>query len=181
MIYLTSPRLILRSLCEADLDAFAAYRSDPETARYQGWEAPYSREQAADLVAEMRRAPVGTPGVWHQVGVERRDPPGIIGDVAFQVWAEDARQAWIGFTLAPAYRGQGYATEAVRRLLDYLFYDLRLHRVMATCDVENLASACLLERVGMRREAHLIENIWFKGAWGSEYLYAILEREWRGM
>jgi RimJ/RimL family protein N-acetyltransferase len=63
-------------------------------------------------------------------------------------------------------------------LLDYLFNELNLHRVIAECDVENIASYRLLERLGFRREAHLIENIWFKGAWGSEFHYAILEREW---
>jgi RimJ/RimL family protein N-acetyltransferase len=62
--------------------------------------------------------------------------------------------------------------------VDYLFGDLHLHRVTATCDVENLASFKLLERVGMRREAHHVENIWLKGAWGSEYVYAMLDREW---
>ncbi len=64
------------------------------------------------------------------------------------------------------------------RLLDYLFCELALHRVTATCDALNDASAKLLERVGMRREGHFIENIWFKGAWGSEYNYALLQREW---
>jgi RimJ/RimL family protein N-acetyltransferase len=63
-------------------------------------------------------------------------------------------------------------------LLGYLFGELHLHRVSAICDAENLASARLLERVGMRREGHFIENIWFKGAWGSEYSYAILQSEW---
>lgn len=179
MIRLESPRLIVRSLCEADLDAFAAYRSDPEVARYQSWEAPYSREQAAALLAEMRRAPAGAPGVWHQLGIERRGQAGIIGDCAFQVLAEDARQAQVGVTLARAFQGQGYATEALRRLFDYLFHDLGLHRVAAVCDAENAASARLLKRLGMRREGHLVENIWFKGAWGSEFLYAILEREWK--
>jgi RimJ/RimL family protein N-acetyltransferase len=66
----------------------------------------------------------------------------------------------------------------VRCLLEYLFGELHLHRVIATCDVENIASFRLLERIGMRREAHLVENIWFKGAWGSEYSYALLYREW---
>ncbi|MEI2692944.1 MAG: GNAT family protein [Anaerolineae bacterium] len=103
--------------------------------------------------------------------------PDFIGDCAFQVLADDDQQAEIGFTFSRLYQKQGYATEAVRRLLDYLFVDLRLHRVTATCDVGNVASFRLLERVGMRREAHQIENIWFKGAWGSEYVYAMLHRE----
>jgi RimJ/RimL family protein N-acetyltransferase len=102
----------------------------------------------------------------------------MIGDVAFTILKEDERQAEIGFTLARRYHGQGYAGEAVERLLAHLLGERRLHRVRANCDVENTASARLLERVGMRREAHLVESLWFKGHWASEYWYAILREEW---
>ena len=102
----------------------------------------------------------------------------MIGDCAFCVLTEDPRQAEIGYTLARAHQGNGLASEAVLRLLAYLFDTLGLHRVRARCDADNLASAKLLERVGMRREAHYIENAWFKGKWGSEYEYAILDKEW---
>lgn len=176
---LKTQRLLLRPFQATDLPAFCAYRSDPEVARYQSWTAPYSLDQARAFLNEMRHAIAATPGAWVQIAVERQQEPGIIGDCAFQVLADDPQQAQIGFTFAPAFQKQGYAAEAVTRLLDYLFNDLHLHRVCATCDAENRASARLLERVGMRREAHLIENIWFKGAWGSEYVYAVLRSEWR--
>jgi aminoglycoside 6'-N-acetyltransferase len=146
-------------------------------ARYQSWEAPYSIHQARQFFEELRLAQPGSPGVWYQLAVEKRDPPGIIGDCAFQVFEDDARQAHIGYTFSRQNQRQGYATEAVKRLLDYLFDDLHLHRVSAICDMENLPSARLMERVGMRREGAYIENIWFKGAWGSEYFYAILGSE----
>jgi len=178
MIHLETPRLILRPFQESDLEAFSGYRSDPEVARYQGWEAPYSLEQAAAFIREMQSTRPGAPGEWYQIAIERKNTPGLIGDCAFHILAHDPRQAEIGFSLASAYQRQGYATEAVGRLLDYLFGDLDLHRVTATCDAENHASARLLERVGMRREGHFIENIWFKGAWGSEYAYAVLQAEW---
>lgn len=177
MLVLKSQRLCLRSFQTGDLEAFAGYRSDPDVARYQSWSSPYSLEQARVFLEEMQAAQPGSPGTWYQLAVERWAEPGIIGDCAFQVLADDARQAQIGVTFSRAYQKHGYASEALRRLLDYLFDELRLHRVSAVCDVENLASARLLERVGMRREAHLVENIWFKGSWGSEYLYAVLERE----
>jgi [ribosomal protein S5]-alanine N-acetyltransferase len=63
-------------------------------------------------------------------------------------------------------------------LLDYLFGDLNLHRVVAITDAENRAAARLLEKLGLRREGVFVENVWFKGAWGSEFLYALLRREW---
>jgi len=178
-ISIKTSRLQLRPLKEADLAAFAAYRSDPEVARYQGWSAPYSMEQAASFLEEMRRARPGTPGTWFQLAIERQAQPGIIGDCAFQVLANDERQAQIGFTLARAFQKQGYAAEAVRGLLDFLFAEYSLHRITAVCDALNTASARLLERIGMRREGQYLENVWFKGAWGDEYSYAILEREWR--
>ena len=178
MIVLISPRLRLRPFQEADLEIFAAYRSDPDVARYQSWDTPYTIKQALAFYKEMQRQQPEAPGYWNQLAVERLDTPGIIGDCYFHVLANDPRQAEIGFSFAPQHQGQGYATEAVRRLLGYLFGELNLHRVTATCDVENLLSARLLERVGMRREGHFIENIFFKGAWGSEYLYALLQREW---
>jgi RimJ/RimL family protein N-acetyltransferase len=78
-----------------------------------------------------------------------------------------ARDAEIGFTLAPQHQGYGYATEAVRRLLHYLLIERGKHRVRATCDDRNMGSAAVLERVGMRREGHLLESTWSKGEWPS--------------
>ena len=102
----------------------------------------------------------------------------LIGDCAAHVDADDPRQAEIGFTLAPEHQGHGYATEAVRRLLHYLLVERGKHRVSATCDARNTRSAALLERVGMRREGHLLESTWSKGEWTSDLHYAVLAREW---
>lgn len=178
-ISIKTQRLCLRPLRETDLAAFATYRSDLEVARYQSWDAPYSLDQAKLFLIEMKSAPAGVPGHWYQLGVERDAESGIIGDVAFQVLEEDVLQAHIGVTFSRQHQKQGYASEAVTGLLGYLFGELNLHRVSAICDANNGASARLLERVGMRREGHFIENIWFKGAWGSEFLYAILYDEWK--
>lgn len=177
-LYLETSRLKLRPFCEDDIPTFTAYRSDPLVAQYQGWDAPYSVSQARKLVQEMQQITPGEAGEWYQVAIERKADQLLIGDCAFSVLAEDARQAEIGFTLARAYQGQGYATEAVGRLVDYLFADLGLHRIQANCDVANNASSSLMERLGMRREAHFVESIWFKGEWRSEYCYGLLRREW---
>ena len=176
---LATSRLILRRFQGSDLEAFLAYRNDPDVARYQSWTS-YSREEAEAFLARQRALEPGTPGEWSQIALERRDAPGLIGDCALKVLAEDPRQAEIGFTLARAWQGHGYGAEAVTALLGHLFGTLGLHRVFAVTDAENAAAAALLERVGLRREGHLVENIWFKGVWGSEFLYAMLEREWRG-
>lgn len=175
---LETQRLKLRPFQKSDLTPFVAYRSDPEVARYQGWDAPYPVEKAVAFIEEMAQSTPGTNGNWYQFAVELQETGAMIGDCAFHTLAQDNRQAEIGFSFARSYQGFGYATEAVNRLLTYLFEALELHRVTAVCDVENIASARLLERVGMRREAHFVDNIFFKGAWGSEYVYALLQYEW---
>ncbi|MEM7116490.1 MAG: GNAT family protein [Chloroflexota bacterium] len=175
---LTTERLRLRGFCPDDIAPFAAYRSDPAVAKYQGWETPYSHEQAKEFVALMRKRTLGTAGQWYQIAIEHKADGQLLGDVAVHTLAEDGKQAEIGFTLAREHQGQGVAREAVTAVFTHLFTQLEFHRLIAICDVENLPSQRLLERLGMRREAHYVENYWFKGAWHSEYLYAILHSEW---
>jgi RimJ/RimL family protein N-acetyltransferase len=171
-------RLILRSFGPADAEDFAAYRSDPEVARYQGWEAPYSLAQAQAFIDLQGLVTPGTPGQWYQIALQLKASGQLIGDCAFRVLADTSRQAEIGFTLARAYQRLGYMTEAAGGLLNYLFETFALHRVRAICDVENTASARVLERLEMRREGLFVESTWFKGRWSSEYWYALLRREW---
>jgi aminoglycoside 6'-N-acetyltransferase len=175
---LTSARLVLRRFRRDDLDAFAAYRSDPGIARYQSWETPYRSSQARRFLAELEATHPDTPGEWFQFAAALRATDRLVGDCAALVRADDPRQAEVGFTLAAEHQGRGYATEAVRRLLEYLLVERAKHRVSATCDDRNLRSAAVLERAGMRREGHLLESTWSKGEWTSDLLYAVLQREW---
>lgn len=175
---LTTERLVLRRFRPGDLDAFVAYRSNPEVARYQNWEAPYPPSQAHQLLQELQATHPDTPGEWFQFAVALRHTDRLVGDCAAHVRADDPCQAEVGFTLAPEHQGRGYATEAVRRLLHYLLIERGKHRVSATCDDRNTRSAAVLERVGMRREGHLLEGTWSKGEWISDLLYAVLRREW---
>ncbi len=171
--HLESPRLILRALTEKDIATFAAYRSDPAIA-------PYSLEQAARFVAEMSAAVPGTPGEWYQAAIEIQATGEMVGDIAFKLMERyDTRQAEIGITLASAYHGCGYATEAVECLLDYLFGQSGVHRVFANIDPRNNASSRVLERLNFRHEGRFIESLWFKGAWADEDWYAMLEQEWQ--
>ena len=176
---LKSERLILRPLRREDLGALVKYRSDPEVARYQSWEAPYTLPQAEALLAEMEGRRPGLRGNWYQLGIERHQDEVFLGDIGFRVLAEDTAQAEIGFTLASAHQKQGYGAEAAGLLLRYLFENLALHRVRALCTAPNRASARLLERIGMRCEAHCVRAHWFKGAWVDQLWYAMLADEWR--
>lgn len=175
---LETERLILRTFEMRDAPAFAAYRSDPDVARYQGWNTPYTEQQAVAFVRAMRRVQPGAPGKWLQLAIEVKAGGELAGDCAFHVDSGDPRQATIGLTLARAFQGRGYGHEAMTRLLDFLFFELKLHRVHADCDVLNEPAFRSLEKLGLRREAHFVDSLWFKGGWASEYWYAILEREW---
>jgi RimJ/RimL family protein N-acetyltransferase len=130
------------------------------------------------MVDELAGVHPDTPGEWFQFAVALHGSGALIGDCAMQTLADDPRQVEIGFTFAPASQGHGYATEAVRRLLEYLFLERGKHRVTAGCDDRNLRSAALLRRVGMRREGLAIESVWSRGEWANDELYAVLKREW---
>ena len=153
---LSTERLVLRRFRPDDVAAFASYRSDPEIARFQSWEVPVSLVAAAALVDEFVAADPPSPG-WFQYAVELRSERLLIGDVGVNVH-DNRTQAEIGFTVAAAYQGRGYAIEAVRRVLDHHFADKGLCRVSAECDARNLRSARLLERAGFRREGCRVGN-----------------------
>jgi RimJ/RimL family protein N-acetyltransferase len=174
---LETPRLRLRRFKTEDLAPFLSYRNDPEIARYQSWES-FSLEEALPFIEEQKSLQIGEPGKWFQFAIELKETAALIGDCAFKINEDDSRQAEIGFTLARAFQKKGYAAEAAGRVIEYGFTELRLHRIIAVTDCENSSSVSLLERMGMRREARFVQNIWFKGKWGDEYLYALLRDEW---
>jgi RimJ/RimL family protein N-acetyltransferase len=175
---IVSARVALRRFTLVDVGPFVAYRSVPQVARYQGWEAPYPRQAGEQMIAELLRLDPDTPGQWFQFAMTLRTTGELIGDLASCTDADDERQAKIGFTLAPEFTGRGYATEGAALMLDYLFGARGKHRVRAECDPRNSASAAVLERIGMRREGWLRESTWSKGEWTDDLLYAILRSEW---
>ncbi len=142
---LRSARLRLRRFHPDDLDAFVAYRSDPEIARYQGWGPGFDRAAGTSFVEWAIGADPGVPDEWFQFAIERLDEPGLIGDCAARFGVEIE----VGFTLAAAHHGHGYATEAVRTLLDYLRAEGH-RQAVAWCDVRNAPSAAVLGRLGFR-------------------------------
>jgi RimJ/RimL family protein N-acetyltransferase len=171
-------RLMLRPLTEADVGDLVEYRSIPEVCRY----VPFEPQRAADVIARIN-------GAWRQqtldqegdsitLGAELMDSGKLIGDVMVRWVSAEHSCGEIGYVFNPAYSGRGYAAEAAHAGLHLAFDDLRLHRVIARIDARNSASGRLATRLGMRQEAHLRENEWFKGEWTDELDYALLEHEW---
>ena len=175
---LCTARLRLRRLCPDDAPAICAYRALPEVARYQSWDS-YSLDDAASFLAEQAALTPDTPGTWFQIGIVRVACGQLIGDCGLHFRADEPRQVELGITLNPAHQGRGFACEALGGVLEYVFCALDKHRVIAVTDSENRPAANLFTHLGFRREGHFVEHIWFKGAWGSEYLFALLQREWQ--
>jgi RimJ/RimL family protein N-acetyltransferase len=172
-------RLTLRRFRNSDLDALHAIQSSPEVARYLYWE-PRTRDQVAVALAErLRPAPLAADDDVVALAVERREDGRLLGDLTLWLRSAEHRQAEIGFVFDPAVGGRGYATEAARALVGFAFDSLGAHRVYGRTDVRNLPSARLMERLGMRREAHFREAELFKGEWSEELVFAVLEREWK--
>lgn len=178
--HLESPRLVIRNFRDSDLETFIAYRNIPEVAIYQGWKLPYAREEALELFEKVKTKDTVGQGEWIQLAVELKDTGELIGDVGIFVFRHDGRQARIGFTISRAHWRKGFALEATNRLLEYLFDECDFHRVSADCDVLNTGSWKLLEKAGFRREAHHISSYPMgKNQWNDEYVYAMLESEWK--
>lgn len=174
-----TPRLLLRPFTRADVDDVWEYQRRPEVARYMSWE-PRNRAQTEAAVAQMAREDrLAGEGDCLSLAVVRADLDRVVGQVEL-VWHSTAsRQGEVGYIFSPDHHGQGLATEAAHEMLRVGFEGLGLHRIVGRCHAENRASARLLERLGMRKEAHFVDNELAKGAWRSQLVYALLESEWR--
>ena len=167
---------MLRRFRPADVAVFAAYRSDPEVARYQSWEAPFPVARAQLAVANFAASDPDQPGHF-QYAVELAATKALIGDVYVRLH-DNRKQAEVGFTLDRAYQGKGFASEAVTAVLDRLFLVQGVLKVTGECDARNVRSAALLERLGFTREGFLRQQTWIKGEWTDDLIYGLLAREW---
>lgn len=170
-------RLILRRFESSDLDAFHAYHSLPETARFlPGLAKTYT--QSMERVGQYANFTFDKEGDWVCLAIQAKAQPELMGEVVLK-WLPGRGQAEIGWTLAPAARGKGYGTEAADAVLKLGFEELGMHRIEARLDALNIASAALCERLGMRLEARLVDKWHYKDQWATELVYAILAEEWR--
>lgn len=173
-------RLRLRPYGPGDFEALFAMQSRDDVARWLYWDPRTESEVRTSLDQKIAGTVIEAEGDGAFLAVIRKDTGDLIGDMVLSLVSEPHRSGEIGYTVHPDHGGQGFATEAGRVLLRLAFEDLRLHRVVGRTEARNVASARVLEKLGMRREAHLVENEWVKGEWQSELAFAILEQEWRG-
>ena len=174
---LRTDRLVLRRFEAGDLDAFYAYHSLPETARFLPGEAK-SYTKSMESVGKYANFVFEKEGDWICLAIEAADSPGLLGEVVLK-WLPGSGQAEIGWSLAPEARGRGIASEAAAALLKLGFEELGFHRIDAKLDALNTASAALCERLGMRLESTQVDKWHYKGQWATEVVYAILADEWK--
>ena len=175
LLPIQTTRLVLRRFSTDDLEAFQAYRSDPDLAQYQGWE-PTSDEQAWEFLAGQGQQVLGGAGQWLQVAVTRRDTGEVIGDLGLCVVDENRGLVTLGFTLARSAQGRGYATEAVEGVLDVLLGQGRVRSVVAITDARNSAAVALLRRVGFGHEGTTAAV--FRGEPCQEHTFVLIEEQW---
>ena len=171
-------RLLLRPYAHDDVDALYAYQRLPEVHRYL-YSEPRTRAEVEAIVAERTGMAVLTEMSKAITLVAELAQTGeLVGDCVLFWRSKEHEQGEVGYVFNPAYHGRGLATEAVGGLLRLGFECVGLHRIAAHLDSRNTASARVLERAGLRREAHLVENEFVKGEWTDELIYGILRREW---
>ena len=173
---LVGPRVLLRRFALGDVPAVLAYASDPEVTRHLQWDAYDDPATAGSFI----RSTLGGGDTWFARAIVLRETDAVIGGADLRVVSPPDRRAELGYGLARAYWGNGYATEAARLLVRFGFERLGLTRIQAACAVENERSMQTLERLGMRREGRLAQYRWKAGAARDLYLYAITRADWDG-
>src|SRR4051794_25528987 len=157
-----------------DAPAFAAYRGLEEVARYQDWRMPYGLADAErDLAAQAELSDI-TPGTWVQIAIEVDGA--VVGDVAVGLPGE-ARIAYLGYTVAPQHQGHGYASEAAASIVDAIFDETDIHRIIATLDPHNFASMRVIEPLGFGQEAVARAAELVRGEWVDDARFALLRED----
>jgi RimJ/RimL family protein N-acetyltransferase len=174
-LWIETERLVLRVLARPDIPEFVRYRNIGEVARYQDWELPYTEAMADELVDEMQALGGITPGEWVQLAIERDGE--LVGDIA--VWVDlHAELGSIGYTVAPEHQGHNYAVEAATAVIDRLFDVVGVHRVTATLDPRNMASARVLERCGFEYSGTARSSALVRGEWTDDTRFSLLAADW---
>ncbi len=168
--------LLLRPIKTDDKFNFFAYRSDAITNQFQGF-VPKTLQEVEMFITNSAKE-FNQPNTWFQLIIIEKLNQNVVGDIGIHFLNEDNKQVEIGCTLSKASQGKGYATEALKIVLDILFRDYQKHRIIASVDPKNSKSIRLMERIGMRKEAHFIESLFINGVWTDDVIFAILRKEW---
>jgi RimJ/RimL family protein N-acetyltransferase len=177
-VELVGERVVLRELREEDWQAVHRYASDPEVCRFMMW-GPNTEEESKAHVRRALETSQLRPRRTFNLAVSLKDSGEVVGCCALVISEAEHREGHIGYSLTRVYWGRGYASEAAKLLVKFGFEALGLHRIFATCDPENRASARVLEKAGMQLEGCMRSHVFVKGRWRNSLLFAILEQDVR--
>jgi RimJ/RimL family protein N-acetyltransferase len=171
-------RLLLREFKTEDWPSVHIYGSDPEVSKYMDW-GPNSESDTKEYVKLTQTWRIEKPRQTFEVAIVLKEKQKLVGGCGLRIKSKSNREADFGYTLCRDYWGNGFATEAAKAILDFGFKDLKMHRIWATTAPDNIGSIKVLEKLGLKKEGLLRENLWAKGKWRDSYLYATLEQEYR--
>jgi len=172
-------RLTLRRFREEDAGSVLHLYGDPAVVRYLYTE-PMKPDGLQEALERRLRPPrLVAEGDILELAAQLRSTGQFVGAMTIFYRSTTHSRGEIGYTIAPEFTGRGFATEGAVALLRLGFETMGLHRIEGQCDARNLASARVMERIGMRREAQFLENEWVKGEWTDAFVYAMLAEEWR--
>ncbi|WP_267403063.1 MULTISPECIES: GNAT family protein [unclassified Chryseobacterium] len=173
---LFTERLLLRDITIDDKQAIFDYRSDAEANKFQSW-IPETLENVESFI-ERNNKEFNQPESWYQILITDKETKAVIGDIGIHFFGDENLQVELGITLNKFFYGKGYASEALKSVIDFLFNDLNKHRIMASIDPDNGDSMKLMERIGLRKEGHFKKSLFWKGKWVDDVIYAVLKEEW---
>ena len=182
MIDIKGPRLHLRPLQAYDLADFIAYRKDPDVCRYQGFD-PFTEEKAIKFIEEQSKADFDLVGDWMQIGIESLQDHRLIGDCAVKFRLATPQLVELGYTINPQFQRKGFATEAIKMLLQHLFQAQKVHKAIAQVDPRNEASLKLLERLGFVLEGKFRQHFYddIDQRWVDEWQYGLLKTDFNSI
>ncbi len=165
---LRGERIILRNFRRSDFDNVHEYASDSLVCKFMTW-GPNTKKDTKDFMARAMKG---------ELAIEHIEDKKVIGGCRITVQSGKHKNADLGYCLNKKYWNQGLTTEATKLLIGFGFSKLKMHRIYATCDIENIASRKVLQKCGMKKEGILRERFLIRGRWRSSYLFSILRKEW---
>lgn len=174
---LQTERIELRLINESDLNAIHNLLSLPETDKFNALGIPESLEETAVIVAPWIEDNNATKIINYTFAIEDISNQTFVGLIGMKQGRAIYKRGEVWYKILPSYWGKGYATEALREIINFSFSTLKLHRIQAGCAVENLASIKVLEKVGMIKEGTQRQNLPLKTGWSDNYEYAILDSD----
>jgi RimJ/RimL family protein N-acetyltransferase len=148
---LKTSRLVVRPMAAEDAGPVFLYRSDPEVGKHQLWH-PRDEKEVADFISSLGSLKFNTPDTWFQLAICLRTTGELIGDLGLHFIGPENHDTEIGVTVSPSHQRHGFASEALRAVLDHLLGKMRKRRVFASVEPSNKASIALMRNLGLKKE-----------------------------